>query len=60
MKPFDIGLTILFSFGLGIAIGHIQEAQWAQIDINALKAQVEKLHCVGEITYPEMLEEGRK
>ncbi len=55
MKPFDIVLSIIFTFILGIALGHIQEKVWHKIEVKALNKQIENQNCE-ENTIPKLKE----
>lgn len=36
---------VFLTFALGMVIGHVQEAKWTEIKLNALAVQIEKQSC---------------
>jgi hypothetical protein len=53
---FTLAYTI---FIVGLLIGLVLMKVQLEHELTALRAQAEKTHCAGEITYPEMVGESK-
>ena len=56
-----LSIACIFAFAIvtGFVLGMMQERTWTRFEINALYKELDKTSCE-DVTYPEMLEMGKK